>query len=55
MESFHTSLKKRHVYQRPTYSKLEEAKTQLFSYVQGLYNNRRIHSALAYLTPSQFE
>ena len=55
IESFHASLKKEHVYQRPTYSTFEEAKIQLFSYVQGFYNNRRIHSALAYLTPSQFE
>lgn len=55
IESFHASLKKEHVYQRPTYSTFEEAKTQIFSYVQGFYNNRRIHSALAYLTPSQFE
>ena len=55
IQSFHVSLKKEHVYQRPTYTTFEEAKTQLFSYVQGFYNNRRIHSVLAYLTPSQFE
>ncbi|WP_414734209.1 IS3 family transposase [Carnobacterium maltaromaticum] len=28
---------------------------QFFVYVQGFYNTRRIHSALARLTPSQFE
>lgn len=55
IESFHALLKKEHVYQRPVYQKFEEAKIEIFSYVQGFYNNRRIHSALAYLSPSQFE
>ncbi|WP_407854625.1 IS3 family transposase [Enterococcus faecium] len=26
----------------------------MFSYVQGFYNNHRIHSALAYLSPVEF-
>ncbi|EMV4508259.1 IS3 family transposase, partial [Listeria monocytogenes] len=30
-------------------------KLQVFSYVQGFYNNRRIHSSLAYLSPNKFE
>lgn len=55
IESFHALLKKEHVYQRPIYQNFEEAKVAIFSYVQGFYNNRRIHSALAYLSPSQFE
>lgn len=55
IESFHALLKKEHVYQRPVYQNFEEAKVEVFSYVQGFYNNRRIHSALAYLSPSQFE
>ena len=55
IESFHASLKKEHVYQRSTYSMFEETKTQLFSYVQGFYATRKIHRALAYLTPSQLE
>lgn len=55
MESFHALLKKEHVYQRPFFSNFEEAKLQVFSYVQGFYNNRRIHSALAYLSPNKFE
>lgn len=55
IESFHALLKKEHVYQRPIYQNFEEAKVEIFSYVQGFYNNRRIHSSLAYLSPSQFE
>ena len=55
IESFHALLKNEHVYQRPIYQNFEEAKVAIFSYVQGFYNNRRIHSALAYLSPSQFE
>lgn len=55
IESFHALLKKEHVYQRPIYQNFEEAKVGIFSYVQGFYNNRRIHSSLAYLSPSQFE
>ncbi|HHX0197446.1 TPA: transposase [Enterococcus faecalis] len=55
IESFHALLKKEHVYQRPTYQTFEEARRQIFSYVQGVYNNHRIHSALAYLSPVEFE
>lgn len=55
IESFHASLKKEHVYQRPIYQTFEEAKLEIFNYVQGFYNNRRIHSALAYLSPMEFE
>nr|WP_270659908.1 IS3 family transposase [Enterococcus thailandicus] len=55
IESFHALLKKEYVYQRSIYQNFEEAKLQIFSYVQGFYNNRRIHSALAYLTPAEFE
>jgi len=43
------------VYQRTVYLNSEEAKLQIFSYVQGFYSNRRIHSALAYLSPAEFE
>ncbi|HDT8866005.1 TPA: DDE-type integrase/transposase/recombinase [Listeria monocytogenes] len=55
IEAFHALLKKEHVYQRPAYSTFEEAKLHVFSYVQGFYNNHRIHSALAYLSPNKFE
>jgi len=40
MESFHALQKKEHVYQRPIYQNFEEAKVEIFSYIQGFYNNR---------------
>ncbi|EMW5903828.1 TPA: transposase [Enterococcus faecium] len=54
IESFHALLKKEHVSQRPIYQTFEEARRQIFSYVQGFYNNHRIHSPLAYLSPVEF-
>ena len=55
MESFHANLKKEHIYQRPLYTSFEEAKLDIFRYIYGFYNTRRIHSSLGYLTPLEFE
>ena len=33
----------------------EEARRDLFAYIEGYYNRRRIHSALGYRTPEQAE
>jgi len=32
-----------------------EARTVLFEYIEGFYNRQRLHSALGYLSPEQFE
>ena len=32
-----------------------DARTEIFEYIEGYYNHHRKHSALGYLTPSQFE
>lgn len=37
------------------YQTFEEAQQQVFSYVQELYNNHRIQSALAYLSSVEFD
>ncbi len=54
MESFFASLKKELVHHED-YETREEAKTRLFEYVEVFYNNKRIHSSLGYLTPSDYE
>lgn len=33
----------------------EEARTQLFEYIEIFYNRKRLHSTLGYLSPAQFE
>jgi transposase InsO family protein len=33
----------------------DEARRDLFAYIEGYYNRQRIHSALGYLTPEQAE
>ncbi|WP_285022936.1 IS3 family transposase, partial [Lactococcus garvieae] len=33
----------------------EAAKRALFSYIEGWYNQNRIHSSIGYQTPNEFE
>jgi transposase InsO family protein len=33
----------------------EEARAQLFEYIEIFYNRKRLHSTLGYLSPTQFE
>ena len=54
MESFFHSLKVELVHQR-SWTTREEARRDLFGYIEGYYNRQRIHSALGYLTPEQAE
>ncbi|MCI0184987.1 hypothetical protein MM817_03287 [Acidibacillus sp. S0AB] len=54
IESFHAILKKELVY-RTVFKSYEDAKPQLFQYIEGRYNRNRIHSALGYKTPQQME
>jgi transposase InsO family protein len=54
MESFFHTLKTELVYHR-TYATKDEAKRDLFQYIEGYYNRQRIHSAIGYLTPEQME
>jgi transposase InsO family protein len=54
MESFFHSLKVELVHQR-SWTTREEARRDLFGYIEVYYNRQRIHSALGYLTPEQAE
>jgi putative transposase len=52
MESFFGTLKTELVHQRD-YPDRHAARRDLFAYIEGYYNRRRIHSAIGYITPEQ--
>ena len=52
MESFFATLKGELVEERD-YLTRDEARADVFQYVEGFYNRRRLHSGLGYLTPEQ--
>jgi putative transposase len=54
MESFFGSLKMEWV-NHHRYRTREEAKTDIFFYIEAFYNRRRRHSALDYVSPADFE
>lgn len=53
-ESFHASLKKECLYQQKvkTYS---QAYSLIYNYIENFYNTKRIHSAIHFLSPCDFE
>jgi putative transposase len=50
MESFYATLKGELVDQRD-YLTRDETRADVFQFLEGRYNRRRLHSALGYLTP----
>lgn len=54
MESFIGTLKTELVYHR-RYRTRDEARADLFFYIEGFYNRRRRHSSLGYLSPDAYE
>ncbi len=54
MESFFHTLKVELVHQR-RWATWDDARRDLFAYIEGYYNRQRIHSALGYRTPEQAE
>ena len=54
MESFWSSLKLELVYRR-TFTSHDQARTAIFDYIECFYNRQRIHSALGYFSPVDFE
>jgi len=54
VESFFGSLKTERVH-RQQYQTREEARRDIFEYIEVFYNRCRLHSSLGYLSPAQFE
>ena len=54
MESFFGTLKSEWVYHH-LYHTRDEAKADVFYYIESFYNRRRRHSALDYLSPQDYE
>jgi len=54
MESFFGTLKSEWVYHR-VYRTHDEARPDLFYYIEAFYNRRRLHSSLGYLSPEEYE
>ena len=54
MESFFATLKTELIYHR-RYRTRKEAKGDIFEYIEVFYNRRRLHSALEYRSPAEFE
>jgi putative transposase len=54
MESFFGTLKKERVYRRE-YRTRDQAKADLFDYVERFYNPYRRHSTMGYLSPVEYE
>jgi len=54
MESFFSSLKTERT-ARKTYRTRDEAKADVFDYIECFYNVKRRHSTISYLSPMEFE
>ena len=54
MESFFSSLKTERA-KRKTYRTRDEAKADVFDYIERFYNPKRRHSTIGYLSPMEFE
>lgn len=54
VESFFATLKTEEV-EGLRYQTRQQAKTSIFSYLEGFYNSKRRHSSLGYLSPNDFE
>jgi len=53
-ESFFKSLKYEHLYDF-SFKTREQAKREIFEYIESYYNKKRRHSYLGYLSPEMFE
>ena len=54
MESFFSTLKTERT-NRTVYQTRDQAKADVFTYIEQFYNLRRRHSTLDYMTPAEYE
>lgn len=54
VESFFSSLKNELIHFQDYYTR-EQARTEIFEYIEVFYNRQRIHQSLAYQTPAKYE
>lgn len=54
-ESFFSSPKRELIYPAGAYKTVNEARSAIFNYIEGLYNRNRNHSYLGYVSPDEFE
>ena len=54
MESFYQTLKRKFI-NDAHYTHREQAQQEIFKYIEIYYNTKRMHSALNFQTPLQFE
>jgi hypothetical protein len=54
-ESFIATLKSELVHRRRRFPDQEVARSATFEYLEGFYNRRRLHSALSYRSPVDYE
>ncbi len=55
IESFWGTLKTEAPDTNQRWATHQQAKTAIFTYIEGFYNHRRLHSALGYQSPDEFE
>jgi len=56
MEAFWSTLKLELIYRRPQkFADLQEARAAVFEYIEVFYNRQRLHSALGFTSPANFE
>jgi len=55
IESFFSTLKRERVYRRAQYAARDEARADVFDYIERFYNPRRRHSTIGLVSPDQFE
>ena len=54
MESFNSILKKELIYPKKKYTTRQEARLEIFEYIEVFYNKERIHSSIDYMTPIEY-